>query len=405
MKFLMFTSSYMLAHLSQCIEAGKALRARGHEVVIAGDDPGKTRSQLPLAVKAGLRVAQVREIDQPYVWDRYMTGGWLAAFHDLSYLKRWAPLNVILESQVESIRAEQPDLVVGASTVTASFAAHLARVPGASLFNAYFLDYVLNHPVLRRYWRGYERYHMASVRRRVYRKFGRKPVDALTLFQSVPLISPDLPGLYEVSPWLPKTHLSGPLLFDYPEASPDWIGELDDGTPNVYITMGSTGRFELLLRRIYPALGRSPYRFLVTTAGRVSEDAVRAAPANFRIARYAPGSEILRHCHALIFHGGNGTMYQALSAGVPMVAIPTHLEQRANARIGVNNGFCRLLPPRRATGAAVLSALRDVIDRTEYRDAAQHWSTIVAQSDGSNRAADLMEAFAREGTPAGAALG
>lgn len=98
-------------------------------------------------------------------------------------------------------------------------------------------------------------------------------------------------------------------------------------------------------------------------------------------------------------------MYQALSAGVPMVAIPTHLEQRANARIGVNNGFCRLLPPRRATGAAVLSALRDVIDRTEYRDAAQHWSTIVAQSDGSNRAADLMEAFAREGTPAGAALG
>jgi UDP:flavonoid glycosyltransferase YjiC (YdhE family) len=400
----MFTSSNVLAHLSQCIEVGNALRARGHDVIIAGDDPEKPQSRLSLAAQAGLRLAQVREMDQPYVWDRYMTRGWLATFHDLSHLKRWAPLDEILESQVELIRAERPECVVSNFTATVSSAAHIACVPCASLFNAYFLDYVLSHPVLRRYWRGYEWYHIRPGRRRIYRKYGRKPVDTLALFQSIPLFSPDLPGLYNVSNWLPNTLQTGPLLYDYPGESPEWIDELDDGTPNVYITMGSTGRFEAMLERIYPALGRSPYRFIVTTAGRVSDSVVDEAPANFRIARFAPGSEILRHCQAIIFHGGNGSMYQALSAGVPMLAIPTHLEQSTNARIGVRNGFCRMLSPRRATGEAILSELRELIEHDGYRSATQHWSQLVAQSDGANQAAGRLEQLAREGTPAGARI-
>lgn len=405
MKIILFTSSYLLAHLSQCIEVGVALRVRGHDVAIAGDDPETPGSKLSLAAQAGLRLARVREIDQPYVWDRYMSRGWPVAFHDLSHLKRWAPIEAILESQVRLLQQEQPDLVVGNATATAGAAAHLAGLPAASLFNGYFLDYVLRHPILRPYWRGYEWYHIAPARRRVYRRHGRKPIDALALFQSIPLVSPDLPGLYEVSEWLPRTHQTGPLPYEYPEPTPSWVAELDDGTPNVYVTMGSTGRLEPFLRNTFATLGRSPYRFIVSTAGRVAGEVLQSAPSNFRLVPFVQGGETLRHCRAMIFHGGNGTMYQALRAGVPMLSVPTHLEQRINAHIAVRNGFCRELSARRATGEAVLAAIRELVEDDSIQRATQHWAQEARQSDGPNQAADLLERIAREGRPAGAGIG
>ncbi len=404
MKFLFFTSSYVISHISHCLETGKALQARGHEVVLAAGDPNHPRSKLSLATDAGLRVALVREIDQPYVWDRFMARGWWAPFNDFSHLARWAPLYDIIESQVDLIRTEQPDLVIGASTVTASTAAHIAGVPGASLFNAYFLDYVLTRPALRHYWWGYERFTITPLRRRAYRRFGRKPADSLALFQSIPLVSPDLPGLYTVSKWLPQTYMTGPIMFDYPGRLPAWFDELDNDTPNVYITMGSTGRFESFLENAYRALHSCPYRFIVTTGGQASDAVVREAPDNFCITRFAPGSLILQRSQAAIFHGGNGTMYQALHAGVPMLAVPAHLEQRINANIGVRNGFCMRLQPRRATGERLVSAIETLLNEESYRQSARHWAQAIKKTNGAQCIAELLERFAREGKPAGAEL-
>jgi UDP:flavonoid glycosyltransferase YjiC (YdhE family) len=165
--------------------------------------------------------------------------------------------------------------------------------------------------------------------------------------------------------------------------------------------MGSTGRLEPFLRNTFATLGRSPYRFIVSTAGRVAGEVLQSAPSNFRLVPFVQGGEILRHCRAMIFHGGNGTMYQALRAGVPMLAVPTHLEQRFNARIAVRNGFCRELSTRRATGEAVLSAIRELVENDSIQHATQHWAQEARLSDGPNQAADLLERFAREGRPAG----
>src|SRR5690606_27518839 len=135
--------------------------------------------------------------------------------------------------------------------------------------------------------------HFGRMRKPVYRKHGIKPMNGIKLLRNTPLISPDLDPFHKTHPGFPLWQSIGPILYEPPCSLPDWFDELSDGTTNVYITMGSTGLLEPLLRRCYDVLGKSKYRFVVTTAGQVSEAGMAAAPANFRFAKYAPGLAIM----------------------------------------------------------------------------------------------------------------
>jgi MGT family glycosyltransferase len=196
--------------------------------------------------------------------------------------------------------------------------------------------------------------------------------------------------------------MTGPILFDYPAPMPEWIDELDDGTPNVYITMGSTGVVYDAVRASFEALAKLPYRFIVTTGGQVNRDAFGDIPRNFRVTAFAPGNAILARARALVFHGGNGSMYQALQHGVPMLAIPTHNEQRINARIAERHGFCRLLEFRRAQNGELRDAIVSVVENESSRSAAQRMAESVRASNGAATTAERIERIAREGKPAGA---
>jgi UDP:flavonoid glycosyltransferase YjiC (YdhE family) len=53
-------------------------------------------------------------------------------------------------------------------------------------------------------------------------------------------------------------------------------------------------------------------------------------PPNFHVDDFLPGIRIMEICHLVICHGGNGTIYQALSKGVPVIGIPTMHDQEIN---------------------------------------------------------------------------
>jgi UDP:flavonoid glycosyltransferase YjiC (YdhE family) len=330
--------------------------------------------------------------------------GWIAPAWDLSFLRSWAPLDTIIDAHVQLIERENPDIVVGDGSVSASTAAYITKRPVACVQGAYFLDYLNSNVVFRLYLGGYDRCTLEPFRRRVYRKYGCKPVRAMRLLCSIPLISPDLPSLYDPSPRCSRYHTVGPILFDYPAPAPAWMDELEDGTPNVYISMGSTGIFDAFLLRTYDALGKLPYRFLVTTGGQVRESTMKAAPKNFRFADYAPGSAILKRSQAIVFHGGNGTMYQALAEGVPMVSVPAHREQELTVRHAVRNGFSVALKSRNIRGEALAAALREVMHNPKYRAAAERFVPQIRACNGAERAAEVIERVALDGVPSGGYL-
>lgn len=394
--------SYVLAHTVRPIQIATALRARGHDVFFVGVDASTPRSKMNLVRQAGFRHIVAPEPNHPYVWERFIRHGWLTTSIDLTFVSRWAPLHEIIESHVEIIQREKPDIIVGDSSVSASTSAYITGLPAACVQGAYFLDHLNSNLYYRTHLQSWDRMNLEPMRRKVYRRHGVKPVNAMQLLCSIPILSPDLPSLYDPSPRCPHYHTVGPILFDHPAAAPDWMKELDDGTPNVYVSMGSTGIFDVFLKRTYDALGRLPYRFVVTTGGQVSDETMKQAPANFRFAEFAHGGDILRHCAAMVFHGGNGTMYQGLAEDVPMVAAPAHLEQKLVVRHAVRHGFCLATPkPRKLDGNTLARALTRVVEEPSFRDAARLFGAQVRETNGAERSAEIIEQVAWLGAPAG----
>ena len=400
-RILFFPLGWVLAHTVRCIEIAKVLRQRGHEVVFAGDDPQHPSSRLHLVEEAGFPLLYAREPNLPDVWERFERLGWRASFWDMVHLRYWAPLTKIIESQYAAIQQVQPDLVVGDATVSASSAAHLAGVPSAGIMNGYAAR-LLTPPAPTYFaaW-GLDRFLLSGIRSRLYRRYGRPDRDAFDILYQMPMISPDLPGLYELPKRFRQYQMVGPISPDLQAPLPEWFDELEDGTPNIYITMGSTGFLNHFLRTTYPVLARLPYRFMVTTGGQASADVMAAAPENFRFTRYAPGSKLLANAQAMLYHGGNGSMYQALAAGVPMLALPAHYEQRLNAQIGVKHGFGLKMPARGLNANKLERQLRRLIEEPGFRHAAQELSAAVRNSNGAEQAADILEkeAVANKQTP------
>jgi UDP:flavonoid glycosyltransferase YjiC (YdhE family) len=403
MKFILFPLGALLAHVGRLVEIGEVLRARGHDVVFAGN-LAHPRTRLHFAQQRGFRVVQAPEADHSYAWKRFIRYGWTITAWDLLRHQKWAPLDAILEGQVELIRTEKPDMVVGDGSISVSNAAYIAGIPAAGVMNAYVTRFLGPTSIFMPMIYAWNRLHLERLRGRIYRRHGKRRVDAFRLVRSVPLISPDLAELHPSPPGWPNWHTVGPIISEPVSPLPDWYDELDDGRENIYISMGSTAVLDQVLRRTYSALGKMKYRFLLTTGGQTSDETLAMAPANFRIAKYAPGGRLAAKSTCLIFHGGNGTMYQGLTHGLPMLALPTTLEQAINADVCVARGFALKMRPRRVKGEALAANLRLLLANGRYREAARSYIDPVRNARGAERAADILEETAREGKPAGAGL-
>ena len=123
-------------------------------------------------------------------------------------------------------------------------------------------------------------------------------------------------------------HYVGPLIEDEPIADESPAALSDEGwntsLPLIYFNAGSTGVDDRFLPAVLRALVPLPYRLLVTTAGRYT---VEAPSANVRIVDYLPARLAMRQAALFIGIGGIGSIYHALTEGVPIIGAPEHLDQ------------------------------------------------------------------------------
>ena len=122
---------------------------------------------------------------------------------------------------------------------------------------------------------------------------------------------------------------------DLPEFAPE-------GTSLVYATLGSMagrsqwspGAYRLLLDA-FARLERSrPEIRVLLTLGREPEPAaLGAVPGNTRLLPWLPQDRAFAAAQAVLSHGGSGTAYGALSAGLPSVFFPLFADQPHNAKL------------------------------------------------------------------------
>jgi UDP:flavonoid glycosyltransferase YjiC (YdhE family) len=143
-------------------------------------------------------------------------------------------------------------------------------------------------------------------------------------------------------------------------ALPDWWPS--DDRPLVYVTFGSVAGSVaggvsigvsigvLACRAVLDAVADLPVRVLLTVGRAVDPAELGDIPANVHVEAWVPQSDVLACAAAVVCHGGSGTTFGTLAAGVPLVVVPLFADQPGNARCVAAAGAGVVVEP--APGAA-----------------------------------------------------
>lgn len=189
------------------------------------------------------------------------------------------------------------------------------------------------------------------------------------------------PGSLDPSPW-PDTRRFRvtPTQSDY---RLDWGWGAD--RPLVYVTFGTVlGHLPEAIpvyRCALQAVAGLPARVLVTVGRATDVARLGPVPDNARVEPWVPQEAILREAALVVCHGGSGTAFGALAAGVPLVVCPLFADQPRNgeavqsAGAGVlvasdqeAPGGLRGLGPQHV--AQLRAAIEAVLGTPDYRRAA-----------------------------------
>lgn len=212
----------------------------------------------------------------------------------------------------------------------------------------------------------------------------------LALVGSVPQL--DYPRTIE----RPNTHTVGPFVWEPPA---DEVTLPPGDAPLVLVAPSTIQDPEgELLHAALRGLADAPVRVLAAH-NRVSDAETVGAPRfdvppNATLVPWVRYSQVMPAADVILCHAGHGTLLRALAYGKPVVAIPAAGDMFENAaRLAWSGAGIRL--PRRLAGprvvrGAVLTALAD----PSYAARAGEIATWIAQGDGVDRSAPLVEALA-----------
>lgn len=163
-----------------------------------------------------------------------------------------------------------------------------------------------------------------------------------------------------------------PVAFDAEvgERLPSWVDAMPVA-PTVYVTLGTVfNDAQPLFRTILEGLRDEPINVIVTIGKTADPAALGSQPANVHVERYLPQTQLFSRCHAVVSHGGSGTMLSALSAGLPLLSIPHGADQFRNAERCRTAGAGKALWPHEVSAAAVRHEVRALLDEPGFREAA-----------------------------------
>jgi UDP:flavonoid glycosyltransferase YjiC (YdhE family) len=162
--------------------------------------------------------------------------------------------------------------------------------------------------------------------------------------------------------------------------------------PTVLVGLSTTYQAnEGLLQTIVDALEGIAARALVSTAGQVDIDALRA-PSNVTVADFVPHAQAMAGTDVMVTHAGLGSVAAALSFGVPLVCTPISRDQPLNARRVADLGAGIALA-QSATTSDITRALEQVLSEAIYREAAASLAKVSTEEGGATAAAAELEAL------------
>ena len=376
-------------HAFPAIALGRALAARGHEVVI------ETWEERRAAVEgAGLGFAAAEEYRMFPPPDPDSAEGQHAAEAAVALL----PL----------LEELQPHVVVSdILTLAPTLAAERAGVPLATLIPHIYpvvepgLPFFAiglrksRTPLGRAVWRAGQRALDVGLEQgrqdlnRQRERLGLPPTDR---FHGG--ISPDLalvatyPQLEYPRDWPAAVEVTGPMVFEQPH--PDI--ELPPGGDPLVLVAPSTAHDSdnQLVRTALAALAEEPVRVVATT-NRVAPQHPIEVPANAVLVDWLSYSQLMPAAALVVSHGGHGTVARALGAGTPVLISPITGDMSETAMRVDWAGAGLSLPWRLCKPAPLRWAARRILDEPSFAARAGKIAAWGRENDGAERGAVLVE--------------
>ena len=397
-----------LAHVTRPLLVARALASRGRRIVFATGE--RYRGWVERQGLARVHPIYTPDADAVYGRLRRMQPMYTAAELERS-----------VRADLALIEAVGPALVIGDCRNSLRISAELSGVPYAAIMNAnctpwfggvvrapasFPLNRVLGKdrvdrylsPLLGRPARALACRHLSGPFAKVQKRMGTRGRcrDFRLMFTSDDLnLIADLPQFMPAHRLPDHCHYIGPLCWmedpEHDAATRELLATIDRHSPLVYLSMGSTGSGSVI-ERIKPVLSQMPCQFVVTT-GQPAQ--VGDWPGNMHPLPFASAAPVLERAAAVICHGGNGTIYQALAWRVPIIAVPTFFDQEIQADQVVAQGL-GVRVDEKDVAESLVPALRQVLDDPGYIWRATGFGQLLDRSDAAAGAADLVEAFLAE---------
>src|SRR5215471_3281667 len=398
-----FLHGGFLAHVTRTFEVARVLaRDFGHRIVFCGEGP-----YMHIPGAAGFDVRPVYTVHR----DTTMKLARRFGLCGLGWWRRECARSV--ESDLEAIDDIKPHAVVGDMHWSLGTAAHIRQIPYVAITNAGWTRWFsvpfeppqghlstkilgrrLSNAVFPKIKDALTWYYSLGYTK-IRRRYGLPPIHSIhDLIEGGLTLLADLPEFMPVTEDAPASlRYVGPIIWDAELPEPAWLERLDPDRPTLYFTMGSTGdaRFFSEAIRLF---GNTEYQILITTGGLADLGPV---PKNVFVEEYAPGKALMNVSDAVISHGGNGTLYQALSCGVPVIGFPTIFDQEINMQRLCALGAGIRLWRSEYKAESLKRAIDEILGDSGYRLRCEQLARRIAHMDGPRRAALHIDHLLRSG--------
>jgi len=351
-KILVIPYTHTLSHISRPLSVALELRNRGHEIVFAGESPKKRFIE-----DEGFTVLPLHEPDPKELFGNIRAGKLRFVSDD--------EITRMIDADLELYKELKPDLVLTDGRFTAPISTHIAGLKHAAIVNVSsteyralpyipFFEWIPESIVNRNagLWKTLDLFNLRlemlifdgtmNIFSRLSRKYGlEKPITATNCLTGKDLtLLADIPEYFPTRNLPDDYHYIGPLTWKASLPHPLWWPPDKSVRPLIYITMGTTGIGDFF-HKTYELFRGSEMTAIITTGAQASD--LENIDGKIYVEPFIDGDLAMEASDLVVCHGGNGTIYQALQHGKPIIGIPTIPDQKFNMRRVESLGIGRML--------------------------------------------------------------
>lgn len=162
--------------------------------------------------------------------------------------------------------------------------------------------------------------------------------------------------------------------------------------PLIYASLGTVLNNKVdIFQIIAEACANLDYQLVISVGRFDILDSLPKFAGSPLVVGYAPQLELFPRTALVISHGGLNTTMEALSCGVPQVAIPLGTDQPGVAARMSWNGAGELILPNSLAVSKLRATIKRVLSDNSYRENAARLQTAIQKTGGVKRAADIIE--------------